>query len=711
MAPSLIFLLFLLQIFALCSHQVVAQTGPKTWQTLPFNPGALPLAVRSPYLNTWAAQGNNPASVNNLWPTLWNSNITGWYAAVTVDGVAYRVLGDAPIQNTTTANQTAVIFTPTQTSVLLQAGPVSINATFLSPVEPTDLVRQSIPFSYFFMTAQSSDGANHDVKMYSDISAEWISGDDNREVIWTSDVNNDRVILSTQLQTESPFTDFSDHAHDSTAYYCMKAVSGLTWRIGADVQDRGIFTNTSQLTNTTDPNFRPVSDSWPVFGIAVDVGSVGSTPSSPVIWGIGVVRNQSVQYLGSDATTKQRSAYYWANFTTAVDVAEFFLNDFDRAVSAANEMDAKILSDAGGQNIPQFANLLSLSLRQAMASSEITISKDSSGNWNTSDVMTFMKNMGSAGNQGGVNNVDTLYASLPVFLYLNPSLAGYLLRPLLEYQESTAFNLPYAAQNPGVSYPIATGNSTQHNFGIEQSANMLIMTLAHAQASGDGTLLSQHYNKLLTWTDYLVNNSLSPNNQFSADVGSVNSVNQTNLALKGIIGIGAMAKICSYAGQQDQSSKYQSTAQNYIQQWAALTVASDQSHLLMNYGVQSSSGLVYNLYADKLLGLNLVPTSVYQVQQNFYITAAPQVKFGLPLDNSDATFSRTDWMMFAASSSGQDALGPMVNQLISFASVNMNNAPFASMYDPTSGQVSGGLNSPGQGAMFAPLVLKYVLSC
>lgn len=189
MAPSLFFLLFLLQIVALCARQVVAQNGPKTWTTSPFNPGALPLAVRSPYLNTWAAQGNNPNSVNNLWPTLWNGNvrcpihflltvlqtsrrrdarhflpsqlslftgraqrstlsplrkitqltislqITGWYAAVTVDGIAYRVLGDAPIQNTTTANQTSVIFTPTQTSVLLQAGPVNINATFLSPIE------------------------------------------------------------------------------------------------------------------------------------------------------------------------------------------------------------------------------------------------------------------------------------------------------------------------------------------------------------------------------------------------------------------------------------------------------------------------------------------------------------------------------------------------------------------------------------------------
>lgn len=73
MASSLISLLVL---FVVLLHQTAAQNGPTLWKTSPYNPGALPLAVRSPYLNTWAAQGNNPASVNNLWPTLWNSNVS-----------------------------------------------------------------------------------------------------------------------------------------------------------------------------------------------------------------------------------------------------------------------------------------------------------------------------------------------------------------------------------------------------------------------------------------------------------------------------------------------------------------------------------------------------------------------------------------------------------------------------------------------------------
>lgn len=42
----------------------------------------------------------------------------------------------------------------------------------------------------------------------------------------------------------------------------------------------------------------------------------------------------------------------------------------------------------------------------------------------------------------------------------------------------------------GSSYPNATGNPAAHNMQVEQSANMIIIALAHAQATGDGSLLS-----------------------------------------------------------------------------------------------------------------------------------------------------------------------------------------------------------------------------
>jgi hypothetical protein len=46
-----------------------------------------------------------------------------------------------------------------------------MTVTFLSPISPNDLKRQSLVFSYLHVDIKSKDGANHDVQLYADISA------------------------------------------------------------------------------------------------------------------------------------------------------------------------------------------------------------------------------------------------------------------------------------------------------------------------------------------------------------------------------------------------------------------------------------------------------------------------------------------------------------------------------------------------------------
>lgn len=55
-----------------------------------------------------------------------------------------------------------------------------------------------------------------------------------------------------------------------------------------------------------------------------------------------------------------------------------------------------------------------------------------------------------------------------------------------------------------------------------------------------------------------------------------------------------------------------------MSRWQANAVAPDNSHINFYYDRTSSSGLIYNLYADKLLQLNLVPDSVYDVMTSYY---------------------------------------------------------------------------------------------
>lgn len=73
------------------------------------------------------------------------------------------------------------------------------------------------------------------------------------------------------------------------------------------------------------------------------------------------------------------------------------------------------------------------------------------------------------------------------------------------------------------------------------------------------------------------------------------SSNQTNLALKGIIGIEAMANIASLTGNTADATNYTNIAHDYITQWQTLGIAHDASppHTTLNYGANDTYGKPY----------------------------------------------------------------------------------------------------------------------
>ena len=69
-------------------------------------------------------------------------------------------------------------------------------------------------------------------------------------------------------------------------------------------------------------------------------------------------------------------------------------------------------------------------------------------------------------------------------------------------------------------------------------------------------------------------------------------------------------------------------------QWQADAVAPDNSHINFYYNDVNSNGLIYNLYADKLLQLNMVLDSAYQSATAFY-NVSSSGSYGLALDSND----------------------------------------------------------------------------
>ena len=171
--------------FALAAQ---AQTAPALaplsgGQIMPLRPPAVPLIVRSPYVSTWqradALAGTRPA--------FWAGRPKPITGIARVDGQSYVFLGDPQEGGRPLAppmTQTALSIMPTQSIYRLQGGGITVSLDFLSPVEPKDLQRLSIPFGYIFATARSADGRPHTVSLYFDITGEWAHGDDNAPIRW-----------------------------------------------------------------------------------------------------------------------------------------------------------------------------------------------------------------------------------------------------------------------------------------------------------------------------------------------------------------------------------------------------------------------------------------------------------------------------------------------------------------------------------------------
>jgi hypothetical protein len=71
-----------------------------------------------------------------------------------------------------TVNQTAFEYTSTKSIFTMNVeNKLEMNITFMSPITPSDIKRQSLVFTYLNVEVSSLDGQKHDVQVYSDISA------------------------------------------------------------------------------------------------------------------------------------------------------------------------------------------------------------------------------------------------------------------------------------------------------------------------------------------------------------------------------------------------------------------------------------------------------------------------------------------------------------------------------------------------------------
>ncbi|ATL66691.1 hypothetical protein CRH09_11195 [Nocardia terpenica] len=662
---------------------------------MPIRPPATPLVVRSPYLSAWLAGD----ALAGQWPTFWAGQVTAITGIVRIDGVASLFAGAPGTPALPALHQVSLTVTATQSIYRFDGGGIELTVTFFSPVSPNDLQRQSVPMSYITVTAASTDGNSHNVAVYLDISGEWAHGDRNQSIDWAARSVGSQFALSFAPTTPTVLAESADQASWGTVVFATDADPQLTWQIAEDTVARAAGA-AGPLPDTAEPGPRGINDRWPVFAFARDLGTLTpGTPSPAVVVTIGHVRTPAISSLGTPLDPWWRT--YWSDWP---DMLTWFRADYAAALDEANGLDARLTADAenvfgaGTSTAEQYAALCALALRQAIGGTEL-VDRDGTP-W------AMLKEISSDGN---VSTVDVIYPASPVFLYLGPNYLRLLLDPLLDYVRAGHWPQPFAPHDLGASYPNATGHNDGggENMPVEESANLLIMSAAligRLPADQTTALLTEYYPVLRGWAEYLVPNALDPGLQNQTDDFAGPIAHCSNLALKGILGLGAMSLIAQAVSNTEDRTRYDSLARDYITQWATRSQDPTGPHLQLAYDDPGTWSLKYNGYADRALGLNLVPRQVITQEAAWYVARANDA--GVPLDNRH-TYTKADWELWTAAflADEPDARDLLIQRVFRFADTTGDRVPLTDWYDTVSGGRVGFAARPVVGGFFALLTL------
>lgn len=244
------------------------------------------------------------------------------------------------------------------------------------------------------ISVSSTDGAEHSVQVYTDISAEWASGDVTAGVKWETHLGG-IITHEVQLSEPAPFEEANQQSRSGSAVYSAYNATGLTFQSGEDGVVRAAFIADGKLANSQDTAYRAVNDRWPVFAFAQDLGNV-ACQTDPLVFSIGHIRDPAAEYLLAGGVTQQRSSYFFTEFATFTDAIKYVQDDFAKVVDLSTKFDDDVKTEANEVSA-EYAGLVELSLRQALGACELTVSKNDDGTFNKDDILFFMKEISSDG--------------------------------------------------------------------------------------------------------------------------------------------------------------------------------------------------------------------------------------------------------------------------------------------------------------------------
>ena len=590
---------------------------------------ATPLIAHDPYFSVWSATDKLTDSET----THWTGTAQPLIGVVRIDGKPFRFMGSNP-DDIPAMPQVSSSITPTHTRYEFRQGGVKLELTFLTPAIPSDLDLLSRPVTYLTWSAQSTDGAAHQVAVLLDVDPVISVNDRSQKVVTERHETALLKVLSVGSQEQNILNRSGDNLRIDWGYFHLAAPKDENAQTAIASDSPHDFASQGKLS-ASDSILMPRTAGWgsPHLAAVLDFGAVTAQPVARHLL-VSYTEEFAIQYL------QRNLRPYWQRNHKSVeqmlDQAAAQYVDLDKRSTAFDTELTTDLTRAGGEH---YASLAILAYRQTLAAHKLVA--DVNG-----DPMLFAKENFS---NGCIATVDVLYPSAPFFLFLQPKLLEAQLLPVLEYSALARWKFPFSPHDLG-QYPLANGQvygggeeTEDDQMPVEESGNMLILVDALARAQGSAQLAQRYWPQLTKWAEYLKEKGLDPENQLTTDDFAGHVAHNSNLSIKAIDALAAYADLAHLLKQENVAKQYSATAKSMAAKWVSM--AQEGDHYKLAFNSPGTWSQKYNLVWDKILDYNLFPASVRETETAYYLKHLN--RYGLPLDGR-ADYTKLDWSVWTA---------------------------------------------------------------
>lgn len=550
-----------------------------------------------------------------------------------------------------TAVQTSADVQATQTHYAFTCGDVNLELTFSAPLFLDDLALISRPVNYLTYRVTAADGKPHELELYIEASPRWALDQPYQESQSECFEKDGLVCLKSGSKEQNILAKRGDHIRIDWGYFYLVAEKENT---------RGMVGNSDGLRSafiagTSDLAAASGENGSARMALVRDLGDARDAAGKILIAYDDIY---SVEYFGENLRP------YWNadGARTIFDELNAANKEYASLIKRCNAFDRELMAEATEAGGRRYAELCALAYRQSIAAHKLV--KAPNG-----DLLWLSKENDS---NGSIGTVDITYPSSPLYLYYNTELAKGLMNHIYYYSESGRWTKPFPSHDVG-TYPQANGQTYGGDMPIEEAGNMLVLTAAVCTMDGSAAYAEKHWDTLTTWTDYLVEKGLDPENQLCTDDFAGHFAHNANLSVKAIVAIGCYGRMAEMLGKHDVAEKYTAKARELATEWVKM--ADDGDHYRLTFDKPGTWSLKYNLVWDKLLGLDIFPKEIAPKELAYYLTK--QNRYGVPLDNRE-TYTKTDWIMWVATmADDKAAFEQFINPVYDFMNETIDRVPMS----------------------------------